>query len=173
MDITTPPSLWIALGLLGTVLSSSASAQTRAGRRDSLFAADSIVLERTRCFGTCPAYRLSVSRSGKVHFESRNPDDETRATADVPTIQFEWILSKAHHIDFLALPNRIADNKHYCPTTVTDNPTAIVTVFMGAGSKRVEDYYGCYWAPAGLRELEEYVDRVTNAKRWIRPARGS
>lgn len=29
--------------------------------------ADSIVMERGRCFGTCKPYRLSITRSGEVH----------------------------------------------------------------------------------------------------------
>ena len=166
-----PRVLLISLAFLGISASSSAGAQRSLGGRDSVFTADSVVLERTLCFGTCPAYRLSVSRAGGVHFESRNPDDETRATDRIPTIQFEWILSKAHRIDFLALPNRIADEKLYCPAVPTDNPTAVVTLFMGLRQKRIEDYHGCYWAPAGLRELEDYIDQITNAKRWIRPGR--
>src|ERR687888_360851 len=41
-------------------------------------AVDSIVLERTACFGTCPAYRLRISAAGAVHFTSRNFGDSGR-----------------------------------------------------------------------------------------------
>ncbi len=159
----------ILIGLLG--ITSRSEAQMLAGRADSVLAADSIVLERTPCFGTCPAYRLRVSRSGSIHFESRNSgDDERRASDSISGNEFEQILVQAHFIDFWSLPNRIADDKRFCPHDVTDNPTAIVTVFVSKRLKRVEDYYGCFWAPAGLRELERHIDEVTNAKRWIRPA---
>src|SRR6266705_7175846 len=155
--------LAIVIGLLGIISSSEVNAQVVAGRADSVYAADSVVLERTLCFGTCPAYRLSVSRSGITHFESRNPgDDKRRASDSMSANDFEQILIQAHLIDFWSLPGRIADDKHFCPLDVTDNPTAIVTVFTHQKIKRVEDYYGCYWAPAGLRDLERYLDEVTN-----------
>jgi hypothetical protein len=80
------------------------------------------------------------------------------------------ILARARRIDFLSLPDRIADDKRFCPQDVSDNPTTIVTIFMSDRHKQVEDYYGCFWAPAGLRDLESYIDEVTNAKRWIRPS---
>jgi hypothetical protein len=137
----------------------------------SVMAADSVVLERTLCFGTCPAYRLSVSRSGGVRFESRNPGEERRHAADtVHPRGFGSIVTKADLIDFLALPEQIADDVRFCPHPSTDLPTAIVTVFMPNGSKRVEDNHGCYWAPVGLRQLQDLIDTVTDANRWIRPA---
>jgi len=161
------PKRWIAFGL---VLAFGA-APRRSSAQDPLDAADSIVLERTLCFGTCPAYRLSVSRTGAVNFASRNPRDESRRAADtIPALQFQWILTRALVTDFLALPDRIADDTHFCPNRATDHPTAIVTVFMPNRVKRVEDYYGCYWAPVGLREMEDYIDEITKAVRWIRPA---
>jgi len=107
-----------------------------------------------------------------IHFESRNRGEEgRREQASIPVNEFETILVRAHFLEFLALPDRIADDKRLCPHDVTDNPTAIITLFIPGKPKRVEDYHGCDWAPAGLRDLEEYVDKVTNAKRWIRPAR--
>ena len=45
-------------------------------------ATDSVVLERTRCYGTCPAYRLRVSRTGEVRFASRNLRDDQRVGVD-------------------------------------------------------------------------------------------
>ncbi|SRR6266581_3928489 len=163
--------LAIGIGLFSIRPSADMKAQMMAGRGDSVFAADSVVLERTSCFGTCPAYRLGVSRSGRVQFESRNTgDDKRRASDSMSAADFEQILIRAHFIDFWSLPDRIADDKRFCPQDVSDNPTAMLTVFTSKGFKRVEDYYGCFWAPAGLRDLEHYIDDVTNAKRWIRPA---
>jgi len=163
----TPASSRILFGILCVLPCLALDAQ----RSDPIYSADSVVLERTLCFGTCPAYRLSISRSGVIHFESRNPEDERRAKDSILVRDFETILVQAHRVDFLSLPDRIADDKRFCPHDVTDNPTAIVTIFIPARPKRVEDYYGCFWAPAGLRDLETYIDEITRAKRWIRAAR--
>src|SRR5437868_3149515 len=122
----TPTPSWILFGFLCVLPGPAVEAQ----RSDPIYSADSVVLERTLCFGTCPAYRLSISRSGVIHFESRNSDDERRAKDSIPVSDFETILVRAHLLEFLSLPDRIADDKHFCPHDVTDNPTAIVTIFI-------------------------------------------
>ena len=156
--------------LLCTVLHCLSSAAVVA--QNPLDRADSVVLERTSCFGTCPAYRLRVSRSGSVLFESRNRAEEGRRESDnIAPEKFRWILTEALRIDFLALPDRIADEKRFCPARVTDLPTATVTIFLPDKVKRVEDYHGCFWAPAGLRELESVIDTVASSSRWVRPNR--
>jgi len=156
---------WLAV----IILVSAAPSQLVHGQ-DTLALADSVTLERTACFGLCPAYLLHVSRSGTVLFESRNRRDEgRRATDTIPTYKFQWIVSAARITHFLALPMRIESDPRFCPDQVTDHPTAIVTIFLPAGPRRVEDYYGCYWAPVGLRQLEEVIDSVAGTDRWVRP----
>ncbi len=115
--------------------------------QNPLVDADSLVLERTGCFGPCPAYVLHVSRSGAVLFESRNRRDEVRRETDtIPAYTFQRILAQAVLLDFLALPDQIQGNNPFCPYWGTDAPTAIVTVFPPRTAKRVEDYHGCvYW----------------------------
>jgi hypothetical protein len=48
----------------------------------SATAVDSIVPERTLCYGTCPAYRLRLAASGDVAFTSLNPGDSGRVASD-------------------------------------------------------------------------------------------
>src|SRR5712671_6957629 len=54
------------------------SGKTDARQSTAGSVADSIVLERSACYGTCPAYRLRLSNTGEIRFESRNPGDEGR-----------------------------------------------------------------------------------------------
>src|SRR5207249_8238882 len=103
---TRHPS-WIMIGLLSVSLGSPANGQRSDPRSDPIYTADSVVLERTPCYGTCPAYRLSVSRSGMIHFESRNRGEEgRREQASIPVNEFETILVRARLLEFLALPDR-------------------------------------------------------------------
>ncbi|HKY98537.1 MAG TPA: DUF6438 domain-containing protein [Gemmatimonadaceae bacterium] len=153
------------------VVALSASFRASAGAQTSpLRSADSVVLERTLCFGICPAYRLSVTKAGQVSFESRNPTDSTTASDSIDVISFERIMGKAQEIEFLKLPDLISDNPLFCPTKWTDHPTATITIFMKAGVKAVEDYHGCKWAPEGLREFEREIDQVARSSRWVKPA---
>jgi hypothetical protein len=130
---------------------------------NGLRTADSVVLERTLCFGTCPAYRLSLTRTGMVSFESRNPGEEIRETDSIPEREFIGLMSSALYANFMALPDRIADDVRFCTMKATDHPTAIVTIFMSGQTKRVEDYHGCTWAPAALRDFENIIDKAANS----------
>ena len=179
--------------------------------QNPLVDADSVVLERTGCFGSCPAYVLHVSRSGAVLFESRTRRDEVQREKDtIPAYKFQRILAQVLLVDFLVLPDQIQRNNPFCPYWRTDAPTAIVTVFLPRTAKRVEDYHGCFysdsvaptrgvgvmgltgdqargdaraaksgvdrvrraWADlqlqmSRLRQLEDMVDTVAGASRWV------
>jgi hypothetical protein len=140
---------------------------------------DSIVLERSMCLGTCPAYRVRLSDSGEVRFESRNPGDEGRRAADtVPAATFPALISKATSIGFFDLPSKIVGDSVLCRVARTDAPTVVITVFTKAQTKRVEDYLGCSETVAhetlqpivSLRAFEIEIDSALGSSRWVRPA---
>jgi Domain of unknown function (DUF6438) len=142
--------------------------------------ADSIVLERTLCYGTCPAYRLSLARNGDVTFQSRNPGDEARHARDTTAAGALSILTAmADSLGFATLPDTIANSPGHCPDHATDHPTATVTIFRGVASKHVVDYLGCFarfdhsTVPivGRLRMLEARIDSLTGSRRWVQPAR--
>ena len=129
------------------------------------------MLERTRCFGICPAYRLSLARSGAVHFRSFNPGDSAHTASDtLPRGAFERLEAQAAELGFDALPDDIRASR-LCGMAATDHPSAIVTLFRGARAKRVEDYHGCYPGPAALRRFELAIDSIAASERWVRDAR--
>src|SRR5688500_5231113 len=75
----------------------------------SASAADSIMLERTLCFGTCPAYRLRLSDAGEIFFESRNPGEVGRTAVDTaPAATLSLLVSRARAAGFFELPREIA-----------------------------------------------------------------
>ena|GEM_PF-2455278 len=132
--------------------------------------ADSIVLERTACYGTCPAYRLRLTRQGSVAFLSRNFGDTLHTgAATIPESDVEQLSSFAYMMAFAELPDTIANVPAYCARRWTDHPTVIMTVLVGERSKRVVDYQGCWWAPAALRRLEDLVDSTAHSSRWVMP----
>ncbi|MGZ3333405.1 MAG: DUF6438 domain-containing protein [Gemmatimonadaceae bacterium] len=141
--------------------------------------ADSIVLERSMCFGTCPAYRLRLSDSGEVRFESRNPGDEGRRAVDtVRAATFPALISRAEAVGFFDLPSDIAADSVLCHNRATDHPTVVVTVFGKTQTKRVEDYHGCFETVehetlptiTRLRAFEVEIDSALGSSRWVRPA---
>lgn len=151
-----------------------ACAHTQPPVQTTVVAPDSIVLERTSCFGICPAYRLSLTRGGRAIFQSRNPGDSTRAvdaTAAPGTI--DVLARRAAALGFYTLPAIIAQDTALCPQQRTDAPTAIVTIFRPTGFKQVAHYHGCESASqavADLTRLEGAIDSAAGSARWVRPA---
>ena len=140
---------------------------------------DSLVLERTRCYGVCPAYRLRISAPGQIRFESRNPGDEARTAVDTaPATTLSTLASRARDIGFFDLPSDIAADSVLCRDRATDHPTVTTTIFAGKTTKTVVDYHGCFQAndhsvlaPIGkLRAFENEIDSVLKSSRWVRPA---
>ena len=131
--------------------------------------ADSVVLERTSCFGVCPAYRLRIAQSGDVLYQSRALGDTTHSLSQITAEEARHLFQIADILQFDALPDTIARDRAYCPNFVTDYPTATTTVFVGTSSKHVVDYLGCDWAPVGLRRLEGMIDSVAGTTRFIGP----
>jgi hypothetical protein len=162
----------ITAAFLASLVISCAQSNRRQDAWQRILAADSLTLERTTCFGTCPAYRLRVTRTGAVLFVSRNPDDSGRSVTDSVSPQtYTQLLEQAQMAQVLDLPEEIARDQRFCPSRATDLPSATVTIFMPGLTKRVDDYHGCFWAPAALRDFERAIDQMLGSQRWVRPAR--
>jgi hypothetical protein len=142
-------------------------------------AADSVVLERSRCFGNCPAYRLRIGRDGAVAQISRDPADTAGTKTDsIARSQVEWLVDEAERIGFYSLPKVIADDSTLCPLRATDHPTATVTMYLEDSTHTVVDYQGCYTshdrglAPKvqELRRFEAEIDSIAGVRIRTRAA---
>jgi hypothetical protein len=140
---------------------------------------DSVVLERTRCLGSCPAYRLRVNRAGEVVFVSRNPNEQGVGAVDtVGSWVSDSISRDAFRLGLLTLPDSIIPGALHCRSVRTDYPTITIGVF-GRQTKRVVYYTGCDLsaepsmeaAAKEMQQLASRIDTLTGAVRWIRPAR--
>ena len=140
---------------------------------------DSVHLERTLCYGTCPAYRLHIDRMGHINFASLNPGEEGRVARDsVSPEALLFLAREAERIGFYALPDRL-EGTDFCADWATDHPTVTVTIFRAAGVKSVRDYHGCSEradhsvrpAIAQLRTFESMIDGVAASFRWVRSSR--
>ena len=138
---------------------------------------DSLVLERTICFGFCPAYRLRISSVEQIRFESRNRGDSSRVAIDTaPPGTFASLVAKGRAAGFYNLPSNITEDRTLCSLVRTDAPTAIITIFAKDTVVRVSDYHGCQTtemksAPAieRLRGFESEIDSLLRSSRWVRP----
>lgn len=145
-----------------------AAASAAAAQVPGVPADASITLERTRCFGTCSAYSVTIDAAGNVAYEGKDfVRVKGRQTDRIPASHVRALLDTAERIGFFDLRDhyRTIRNADGSETMVTDMPTTFVTVKRSGRSKRVEDYLG---APKPLREFEREIDEAGHTQRWIR-----
>jgi hypothetical protein len=137
---------------------------------------DSLVLERTACYGTCPAYRIRLSNRGEILFRATYDSTQTfRDTVAATTLSA--LAARAREIGFFELPPEIAKDSILCHNMATDHPTATTTLFASSHSKGVVDYHGCFETVEHeilprvqrLRDFEDEIDSVLRSSRWVKP----
>ena len=149
--------LFCLVGLLACH-STKKSAESKSENEDILFPglkSDSLVayLERTRCFGVCPVYSISIYRSGCVVYEGNEhvkPLGNHFTFIDRKTL--EGIGRKAEELRFFDLKDE------YRNPYLTDFPTVYVEVRFKGKSKRVWHYDA--EPPRNLVEMENYIDSL-------------
>jgi hypothetical protein len=150
--------------LLAPLLLAVACSQGGERPRDTTNAV--VTLLRTECFGSCPAYKVTIEGDGTVTYEGRAfVAVEGLQTAQIDPEEVRELVDGFYDIDYFSLQDR-----YECP--VTDLPTAVTALSIGEDSKNVSDYglgYGdasCA-APQELVELEERIDEVAGSARWV------
>jgi hypothetical protein len=120
-------------------------------------------LKRTMCFGSCPAYRVTVRGDGTVLFDGEpNVYLPGHHTAHVPAEAVTQLLDAFRAASFLsALPKYVAG--------WTDNPTQTLTLRMNRTTKTVVDYVGLdEGLPLAVKNLENLVDTIAGTERWVK-----
>lgn len=172
------PVIALVFGSIAGCTGGSGGAPEPGQPSDTTVSADSIVLERTVCFGFCPAYRLRIAGSGQVHFALTHPRDSMSVpqTDSIAPSAVLALLREAREIGFFDLPAEI-DPAHpdVCPVVATDHPSAIITIAHEDSVTRVHHYHGCYAERDGepaeayprLTAFENAIDSAVRVERWL------
>ena len=167
-----------ALFSFSTLLLLAFGHRATAQEASSITSLDSVTLERTACYGTCPAYRLVLTRTGAVRFVSQNHNDRGRLVRDsIAPQDVAALLPAAVSLGVLQLPPDIAQSPELCPDRATDHPTVTVRLFGSGHIQQIVDYHGCFLRSDhstasrldGLRRFEILIDSTAGSKRWVRP----
>jgi Domain of unknown function (DUF6438) len=162
------------IALLATAMISPLSSQAAPDVR-----IDSLVLERGLCYGTCAAYRLSISSRGRVVFTSRKPGDSSRKErGSIPAHAWIHLALLVREWRIAEFPGDITKDRSLCPSEATDHPPATVTVFSSKPTQRIDDYLGCFTNEGHgtvarldtFRFFERAIDSIGGSRRWVRPA---
>ncbi len=121
-----------------------------------------LTLQRTMCFGTCPAYSVEIGADGTVRYEGTNfvavvgkhqahiPADRVRALYDAfVKADFFWTFDEYR-------------------ARITDLPTYQVSISFDGRTKSVFDYAGqAVGMPKEISELENAIDAAAGTKKWV------
>ena len=123
--------------------------------------APAIVLERTPCFGFCPAYTVAAYADGRVVWTGMS-NVQAAGTAEwqVAPAVVAGLVRQAAEASHAAFPKRLTSGDA-CPEFVTDQPGAITTVRTASGAHTVTHNLGCsgFRGEAALTAFEQAIDR--------------
>lgn len=121
-----------------------------------------ITLERTTCFGSCPAYRVEIGGDGSVAYQGRGYVVVTGEHHDhISKDSLRQILEAFRKADYFSLRDKYIYG-------VTDNPTTTTSISFDGQQKSVIDYVGEEAGmPHAVVEVEETIDRVAGTARWV------
>jgi len=122
-----------------------------------------IRLERSECFGPCPAYRISIRNDGKTVFEGfRNVFFIGRIEEAGSPAAFAALLEQFRQARFMNL-----DDGYVLP--VLHAPAVTLTLRLGPTEKKIVDYRGLEAGmPPAVAELELAVDDFARSARWTK-----
>jgi len=117
-----------------------------------------ITIKRTPCFGTCPDYDVTMRGDGTVTYEGRsNVRIAGEHTWKVDPAAVRGLAREMQEAGYFELQDEYSAH-------VTDLPTTYTSLTIGARTKKVKNYFK---APEKLRDLEDRIDLVSDAKRYV------
>jgi hypothetical protein len=130
---------------------------------------EKIELQRTECYGTCPAYTVTIEQSGVVTFVGK---DHVRrigsATSTISASDWALLNEVIQRTDFFAFRAQYGTKADGCTTVGTDAPSMKITVARPSTQKSVWYYQGCY-GPKALRAmalLGDTIDFIADTPQW-------
>jgi hypothetical protein len=114
-----------------------------------------ITLERTPCFGTCPAYRVTVHGDGEVTYEGEMFVEVTGTeTYQIPEADVRELVSAFVSLNFFSLDDEYVSR-------ATDLPSTTTSITLGDTTKTVFRYGE---GPGTLVQLENRIDELAQTK---------
>ncbi len=142
-----------------------------------------VKLERTGCFGNCPAYQVAIDGSGRVDWighgnvlaMGRRTGKVSRANLDelVRRLEVARFFERDEYGELPLKPEcQTVGSTTTCAfaasvSICSDTSHAIITAVQGTRRNHVDNDH-CNDRPE-LEGLEQFIDRITNSEAWIGP----
>ena len=144
-----------SVATFGAGSSTSASAQPAAGAQGPI----TITLERTICFGFCPAYKVTIRDDGTVTYEGGQHVKVTGTqTWKIDPSAVRALAKEMEEAGYFELQNEYR-------AMVTDHPTTYTSLTIGSRTKKVQDYVA---GPQKLKDIEAKIDEVAGTRKYVK-----
>lgn len=136
-----------------------------AGPLNSIHPDTLVKMERTVCFGTCPAYEVLIFKNGRVEFTGKEfVAHEGSAEGEIPRGNIDALIERIQESSFMKLPS-----KPDCESRMTDHPSVFLTIKIDNQRNSVTHYHGCkgFEYEDKLYDLETSIDSLAGVKKWV------
>lgn len=117
-----------------------------------------IGIERTFCYGTCPAYQLIVHRSGKVSYTGYgHVKRQGEHSGSIPSYHLRSLFAYINESDFFNLKNSYS-------YPITDNSSTYTLVVKAGREKIIKNYANA--GPLTLWSIEQHIDSLLPLIEW-------
>jgi membrane dipeptidase len=118
-----------------------------------------ITLERTICFGFCPAYRVTIRDDGTVTYEGgQHVKIGGTQTWKIDPAAVRALAKEMQDAGYFELQDEYR-------AMVTDHPTTYTSLAIGGRTKKIQNYVA---GPPRLKEMEERIDAVAGTKKYVK-----
>ncbi|WP_426358223.1 DUF6438 domain-containing protein [Pseudocolwellia sp. HL-MZ19] len=114
-----------------------------------------LTLERSRCYGSCPIFSLSISSNGSLVVKGEDYVDFKVAKSKLSTKQLTNVARLVFQSNYFEIPNIYERDGKGCNGTWTDNSTIKWGITIGRETHNIDYYKGCKGAPDSLNQLEK------------------
>ena len=118
-----------------------------------------ITLQRTICFGFCPAYTVTIQGDGTVTYDgSQHVKISGKHTWTIDPAAVRALAKEMQDAGYFELQDEYR-------AMVTDHPTTYTSLTIGGRTKKIRDYVA---GPPKLKDLEEKIDAVAGTKKYVK-----
>ena len=164
----------LSLALLVAISACSGLSSTPSPEPQDIPPDTMITLERTVCFGTCPAYKLTISADGVVVFTGEDYVREKGTVhGNINKDQLKQLISEFTKTQYFSLRDSYISEEDGCPELWTDSPTVTTSIRINGQYKSIVHYLGCQENkgesvfPKELKDLEDKIDEIIGTRKWI------
>ena len=123
---------------------------------------ENFIVNKSPCFGTCPMYKLEVTKDGSAYLDARNflkNNLKGKYTVKLSKENMGSLVKELNQLDFPKLNDKYGNNQ------ITDLPATDLEIrYNGTNTKKIHDYGNR--GTAELTKFYLYVDSLIYAQQW-------